>query len=687
MNLQIDYGAGVALLTMKVPYILGISASHNGAACLLKGEQVVVAVQEERLTRIKRTRLHGGKPSLAIRYCLQAAGIQAADIDLIAIAVQGHASDPVEDIRLNRDLYPAVLRIPIVQLSHHHAHAISAFTTSGFRTAAVLVVDGSGSPSEDFSVAERSVVTSQTPDGWEIISGYYADCDQLTPVEKHVVAGNHVLIRRDPGMPLFRSLGAMFEAASVQIFGQYMEAGKVMGLAPYGKQSFPPDAFLDLRGSQLQFFDRVPQYFQDDQRWPLRADEYQDLAHSTQIALETALLALADRICMLTGESHLCYAGGTALNSVANEKLMRSSRASQLFVVPAAEDSGAAIGAAYYGLWQIERRRTYSRLNRDEFGAKYDRDRILAAIHATPRIHVRHVRDVLDETVQSLCAGDVVAWFQGGSELGPRSLGQRSILFDPRRIDAKDILNARVKHRESFRPFAPVCLLDCVPDWFESGGDASSPFMLRVLRFRENKMSQVPGVVHIDGTGRLQSVSATDNGLFYALVKRFHEHTGVPLLLNTSLNIAGEPIVETPEDALLCMLSTGVDVCVLGEVIAYKDTGYSSLLDLYPVLIAKLVKLELSLSDHGVLLEYPDLFRPVFTVVTNWGEYDYSIPSGLLWLLRLIDGRLDGHSLYNALKTRTDLWIRSLTDQEFIGLLLQMARAQIISFRASPCAP
>jgi carbamoyltransferase len=243
------------------------------------------------------------------------------------------------------------------------------------------------------------------------------------------------------------------------------------------------------------------------------------------------------------------YAGGVALNSVANERIIRETDFDHVYVMPAAEDSGPAIGAAYHGLRHLTGKYSPQALERDGFGTVYGASEISAAIEQTPSVVARETTDTVSVATDLLVDGKIIAWFTGPSELGPRALGQRSILCDPRQPDAKETLNARVKHREAFRPFAPVILLEEVGNWFDVDGvDPESPFMLRVMKFRDDKLGLLPAVEHIDGTGRVQTVTRSVNGSYYELVREFGERTGVPIVLNTSLNVMGEPIVETPED-------------------------------------------------------------------------------------------------------------------------------------------
>lgn len=558
--------------TDKQPWVLGISASHNGSVCLLHGDRIVVAIQEERLSRVKRHRIHGKGPSRATSYCLSYAGIDPAELDLIVLCVQGRLSDEVHDIRLDPVLKVASHDVPVLTIPHHYGHAFSAFATSGFAESAILIVDGAGSPSTDFTAAEKSILNSHSEDGWETISLYYGSGTDVIPLEKHVVDRGAWLMMYDGEMPSFGSLGGMFSAAAQQIFGEVTEAGKVMGLAGYGKAEFPSSDFFEIDKGQFHFKTNVPLRFRHNVRWPDGAAEYEALAASVQGALEDALLYLVQHLRELCRSTNLCYAGGVALNSVANERLIRESGYERVYIMPAAEDSGAAVGAAYYGLWALTGQNSRWRLPHDALGRSYSATDVAKVLDRVSEVHSVQSTDVVADAVELLCDGKIIGWFDGGSELGPRALGQRSIVCDPRSPDAKATLNRRVKMREPFRPFAPAALLEAAPQWFEfAGSTPESPFMLRVCEVKPEKKDQVPAIVHVDGTGRLQTLTREANGRFYELVKQFYERTGVPMLLNTSFNRMGEPIVETPADAIACLLRTDLDCCVFEDRIVCKN--------------------------------------------------------------------------------------------------------------------
>ena len=553
------------------PWILGISASHNGSACLLRGDEIVVAIQEERLTHFKRHRIYGAGPSKAVAYCLSYAGITPSDLSLVVLCIQGRAKDKIHDITLDPFLNVITHKTPTITIPHHFGHAVSVFATSGFSEAAVLIVDGAGSPATDFTSDELKVLNGDSQDSWETISLYHASGTSVVPLEKHAVERGAWLVMHDGEMPSFGSLGGMFSATAQQIFGEVAEAGKVMGLAPYGKPLFPTSEFFDITNGCFHFKDTVPQRFRYNERWPNRTSEYEALAASVQSALEDALLYLIRHLRELCSSENLCYAGGVALNSVANERIIRESGFKNVYIMAAAEDSGTAIGAAYYGLWQLTQHNSQRPILHDAPGRTYMPADISAATTSSENVHVVNSTDVISDAVELLCDGKIIGWFDGGAELGPRALGQRSILCDPRRADAKDTLNRRVKMREPFRPFAPAVLLEEAANWFDfDGTPPESPFMLRVVDVKPEKRNAVPAIVHVDGTGRLQTLTRQNNGRFYDLVQKFHQKTGVPVLLNTSFNRMGQPIIETPSDAIACLLNTGLDCCVFEDRIVFK---------------------------------------------------------------------------------------------------------------------
>lgn len=664
------------------PWILGINLSHNSSMCLLKGDEIVVAIQEERLTRKKKDFLKIPEP-LALNYCLEYAGICKNDLDLV---VGSSYLSQQKNLQYLKAIFP---NISILTINHHLSHAVGAFATSGFNEAAILVVDGAGSPGDEIIAEEPSVVKeSILPDNLqkyekrETVSLYQASGTKVIGIEKHL--GGWLAFGDDSSrMPEFGSFGAIFDAAAKLIFANSADAGKVMGLAPYGKPEIPRSEFFNLIDNRFAFYNHIPKRFLFSEPWPAHQSEYETLAASVQAALEEALQYLVDRLKELCPSDNLVFTGGVALNSVANEKILfQRSKFDNIYIMPSAEDSGNAIGAAYYGLWQFTQKNTKPKLVHDALGKRYKFSEIDAAIQKTPAVKIYDSVDAIATTANLLTEGSIVGWFQGRSELGPRALGQRSILCDPRRPSGKAYLNSRVKHRESFRPFAPVVLLEEANNWFELNEvEGDSPFMLRVCQFRQDKKELVPAVVHIDGTGRVQTVTKERNGKFYDLVRAFFERTGVPILLNTSFNVMGEPIVETPEDALWCLLYTGVDYCVLEDRIVTKTESYNSILDLYPYINASTYDLspnienKFSLGQEWMINEFKD-GDMLFSVCNKWGNFQVEGEEKWLSLLELVDGNKSGWELLKEFNQNHE----NINQFSFVKLLGKLKRCSVLGF-------
>jgi len=602
--------------------ILGLNAFHGDAsAALFIDGKLVCAVEEERLNRKKHC---AGFPALAVRECLRLGGISAAQLDHVAISrdPQAHLFDKLLHVgtrllhsrdrsglwqqvvdRVNNrkkvasveaSLLEAVgtgsLRAAFHTVEHHRAHLASAFFASGFEEAAVLSLDGFG----DF-------VSTM----W----GHGTD--------------RHIAVLGEVGFP--HSLGAMYTAVTQWLgFPKYGDEGKVMGLAAYGDGRNVPELrkLLVLRpdgsfalvldyfrhhreGIEMSWADGTPRLgrlYSDKlcqllgpAREPGSAllPHHQDVAASLQSLLEDAVVHVALGLARRTGQRRLTLAGGVALNSVANGKMLDRTPFAELFVQPAAGDNGTSIGAALWVEHQILRQPRRFVMHHAYTGPTFSDEDCEAAVRrllgevvldgqgraevadvetvgrdgqpAKGRLRVERLSDaaLFERAVSAIEQGDVIGWFQGAMEFGPRALGHRSILCDPRRADMKDILNRRIKHREPFRPFAPAILSEATADWFVRA--APSPAMLLVDEVRAEKRALVPAVVHADGTGRLQTVQREHSPRFYALIAAFAERTGVPILLNTSFN-EHEPIVCSPLDALRCFVKTHMDALALQNV-------------------------------------------------------------------------------------------------------------------------
>jgi carbamoyltransferase len=549
-------------------YVLGLSAFyHDAAACLLRDGEIVLAVEEERLSRIKHDR---GYPSRAVAACLDAARITPADVDVVVFYEKTLP-------KLERQIETWILGFPrsfssfvrsmsryldgrvdlgrwlertggfhreILFSEHHLSHAAFAYYTSPFDEAAVLVADGVGE--------------------WATTSLWSASAEGIVPVRE---------IRFPDSLGLFYSLMTAHLGFRVN-----EDEYKVMGLGAYGKDAFAREMELLLpfeEGGAFRFGHGLVA--------PARAgslgtraltkllgppreadapieDRHRDLARSAQLRLEAALLRIEET---LPAGRPLCMAGGVALNGLANARIAERR---PLFVPFAPGDSGAAIGAAYVGwLLGLSSRRARSVASAPFLGPAFDEGACAAAARDAGLV-ARPLAELGGDAAvaEAIAGGAIVGWFDGRMEFGPRALGGRSILADPRHAEVRDVINARIKHREPFRPFAPAILEEHVADFFEEVRPV--PWMTEIRSVRVERRGDIPAVVHVDGTARLQTVSAAASPRFHGLIRAFGERTGVPVLLNTSFNVAGEPIVCSPADACRCYASANLDGLVLGNL-------------------------------------------------------------------------------------------------------------------------
>jgi carbamoyltransferase len=548
--------------------ILGISGySHDAAATLLIDGCVVAAAEEERFTRVKHDNAY---PRHAIVWCLEHAGLTLHDLDLVAVYWQpwrggsvpvGQLLRGLTDGRtafvfrtwvlpgLARNLRPSLDAARLITtvrhlrfVEHHLAHAASAFLASPFDEAAILTVDRRG---------ERTTTMLAHGSGTTI-----------TPLVRIEVP---------------HSLGNLYNVITRYLgFHREGDEGKVMGLAPYGQPRYQDhferwvcltdDGFqLDTSAIRLPF---GPDLI--DSLGPPRAsgepldERHADIAASLQQTLERALLHLGRRLHAATGAANLCMAGGVALNCVANARLAEEGPFRRVWVQPAANDAGASLGAA---LWVYHAMNGQLRWGMEHayLGPAYDEAACRAALEAAglPR---HRPADLAGTVARLLAEGNTVGWFQGRMEFGPRALGNRSILADPRLAEMKHVLNGRVKHREPFRPYAPSVLEERAAAYFNP--PTSSPFMLFTHQVIQPDI--IPAVTHTDGTARVQTVKCDTNPAFHKLIAAFERITGVPVLINTSFNVTGEPIVCTPDQAIATYLSTGLDALALGPFLVKK---------------------------------------------------------------------------------------------------------------------
>ena len=570
-------------------YVLGINAyDHDVSACLLRDGEIAYAIEKERITRQKHA---GGFFQEVVDYCLQAEGITLDDVDLV---VRNCYVLPVEDLEvrmiyqgdmIDRERAQATkspLYLPksnkVMTVSHHLAHAYSAFAVCPFDEGVVMVVDGVGSYSSD--IKEPGQLTEGVnPLARESESYYKFKGSKLETLKKVWLQPCRGLLSDE--FFHMEGLGALYSRVSCYIFADWNKCGEVMGLAPYGRpNSFRP--LLELKDGKL----RVPEWdveFNrpltpgDDKKWEASPamKHWEDVAWRVQDDTEKVLIERARWLRETTGAKNLCIAGGVALNCVANGCIVREAGFDNVWIQPAAGDNGIAIGCAYYGHLAIQKRTRTFVMKHALLGVDYKDNDVRNAANRlllSRKTFNGPGRSICSETAKLLSEGNVFGWFQGGSEFGPRALGNRSILADPRRAEMKDKLNKRVKFRQAFRPFAPIVRYERAKDIFV--GEDESPFMLRAKHVRAEWKDRIPAIVHVDGTARVQTVRREHNERMYDLLTEFEKLTGVPLLVNTSFNIKGEPIVETPRDAVNCFLYTGIDYLALHDMLVSKNVLY-----------------------------------------------------------------------------------------------------------------
>jgi carbamoyltransferase len=575
---------------MIAMYILGLSCFyHDAAACLLKDGKIVAAAEEERFTRIKHDI---NFPINAINYCLTQENIKINDVDFI-----GFYEKPLlkfeRILHSHLEMFPwsfwtffktipswlnEKLKVPsiirkklhyngeILFVDHHLAHAASCYLVSPFKKAAILTVDG---------VGEWSTTTY----------GYGED--------------NEIVLLKELQFP--HSLGLLYSAVTAYLgFKVNNDEYKVMGLASYGKPVYYDEfmKIIDLKedGSfkldmsyfvyhyKLTMFGKkfIKTFGQPRDPESEITERHNDIAASLQKVTEDVLFKILNHVYKETKSKNLCMAGGVALNSVANGKIVKNTPFRKMYIQPAASDAGTSLGVAMYIYNTIlGKKRTY----------------VMENVYLGPEFSDEHIEnflkkqkikfktfsnddELIKKTSELILNNKIVGWFQGRMEWGPRALGNRSILANACSSDMKDILNEKVKHREDFRPFAPVIPREDVKNYFEIDKySENSPFMLFVYPIKKNKHKAIPAVTHIDGSGRLQTIMEHENPRYYHLIREFEKLTGVPVLINTSFNIRGEPIVCTPENAYRCMMGTGIDYLVMGKYLIAREDNTKDMWD------------------------------------------------------------------------------------------------------------
>ncbi len=539
--------------------ILGIThpISWNNAACILVNGKLVAMVEEERLNRIKHSPRIA--PKLAIDYCLTAAGITLDEVDYVAIGFDSVKNVVLRNLSMDNFVsglnqavnwiregrkYEAELplgnydRKKVIFVNHHLAHMASTFYPSGFNEANIISLDGSGG-------GESGVLGFGREDKIQILK---------------------TVTNRG-------SWGLMYEAITEKLgFRRHSGEGKVMGLAAYGTPDPAGLPFIDWSGeipvinpeARKEFVDSLPLRKRDD---PI-TDWHKNVAATLQDTLERAVIRMAEYLYNQTKFPNLTLAGGTALNCSMNGKLAAQPFVKNIFIQPAAYDAGTALGAALTVYTNKVGSRPTWIMEHAYWGPQFSNDDILNALHAYAELDFHKSEDIFSETAEFLNQGKIIGWFQGRSEIGPRALGNRSILANPSLPEMKDKVNNQVKHREPWRPFAPSILEEEVDRYI--GSEVNSPFMILAYDTLSAVQPEIISAIHVDGTCRPQTVSKRTNPRYWKLIKEFQNKTGIPAVLNTSFNVDSQPIVNSPVEAIDTFLNCGIDILAIGDFIVCK---------------------------------------------------------------------------------------------------------------------
>ena len=553
---------------------LNYSQMHDSSACLVRDGELLFAVAEERISRLK----HDARfPALAIRACLDFANIRADQVDEVCVGWQAPAATYRHDLKLyltnrwpitylnvlnstrsfasmwhqnggahpfERSFGPTKARYRFVD--HHLAHALSAYSFSGFDDAAIVVMDGRGA--------------------WEATSIWHGSTGRVYPV---------LTIDWPDSLGLFYATFTAFLG-----FVPNADEWKVMGLAPYGRPGVDLSMFLDVKATPYKanwglLHASGSNPFSD---WPKAlgsprlpesdiSELHKDIAYAVQDLCESAMFNVVRLALQKTRSKNLCLAGGVALNSKANGKIASSSIVDNIFVQPAASDDGVALGAALAPFLDGGQRLPRQPMRHAYLGPSFD-DSSISATLSTYKIRASRLSDPAATAAELLANGKILGWYQGRMEFGPRALGSRSILADPRDPEMNAKVNNAVKFREWWRPFAPSLKQEIAPHYLESAFD--SPFMILTAQVRPEKRPVIPAVTHVDGSARPQTVERHVNPLYYRLIDEFGKRTGVPVVMNTSFNLRGEAIVHTPTDAIRTFFSSGMDALILGSFLIEK---------------------------------------------------------------------------------------------------------------------
>lgn len=572
-------------------YILGISALyHDSAACIAKDGDVLAAAHEERFSRKKHDLRF---PYGAIDYCLKEAGITAKQLNAVVFYEKPYLKferllfqfvetfpkstaafvDSIPSWLSEKLLIPSLVKKfgyegKVYYVKHHTSHAASAFLCSPFKEAAILTVDG---------VGEWATTT--------FAKG----------------KGNKIEVMKEIHFP--HSIGLLYSTLTAYLgFTVNNSEYKVMGLAPYGRDRYAKEFDELIEPLDDGSFKMNMDYFSYHYKMgmpskkmeglfgrPVRVKEseveqfHKDVAKSLQVKTEKLLFHTLNKLHEATGMDNLCMAGGVALNSVANGKILSKTPFRDIFIQPASGDAGTSMGAALYGHSCIRGQPRKYTLKSGFLGPGYSDNEIKKFLDSAKVKYSAFKSDKeLTKTTAKMLYGDsVIGWFQGRMEWGPRALGSRSILSNPTNPNMQDILNLKVKHREKFRPFAPVIPLEDTKDWFECDDPVPTPadYMLMVYPIKKEKRKIIPSVTHVDGSGRLQVIRREQQPRYYDTIREFGKLSGVPILINTSFNIRGEPIVCTPKDGYRCMMGTGIDSLVMGKFLVHREDNPKDMWD------------------------------------------------------------------------------------------------------------
>lgn len=567
---------------MKKPiYILGTGLSHDGSTCLMKDGKIVVAIEKERITKKKHD---GFNDNLTVQYCLDAAGIGFKDIDLVVEKCTVNLEHDKDDIQKRKGrIIPK--DIPTVKISHHIAHAYSAIGTSPYDEMGIVVMDGRGASLDncidinDGILPEeiRKLPSEQKCHYFENQSYYTYENGKMVTRYKDFSKYRVNDRSKYPLSPndLEHSIAELYGGASQYIFGRDFTEGKLMGLAPYGRKNvYKEDLFIKKRGRVFIDYNVIRKVD------PLKSSKYlefwtnfsyyADIAYWVQYSTEKAVKYLFEYFYNLKPMNNFAYAGGLGLNCVINGKIVSNPKFRNLYIQPAAGDNGLAIGCCYYGWLEVLKKEKVQNNKNTYLGMAYNKQVISASLNKYDKyIIFKKCNDYIKIIANKIAQGEVIGWFQGESEFGPRALGHRSILADPRNKKMKDYINKEIKLREEFRPFAPSVLEEDLKVYFDVDYD-SSPYMLLAGNIRKEWGKKLPAVVHIDGSSRIQTVNKNNSEKYYELLNEFKKITKIGILLNTSFNGRNMPIVENPDDAINFFLNSKIDTLVIDDYIIEK---------------------------------------------------------------------------------------------------------------------